>query len=121
MWVLTAENLVRFQPKSRFGLKTAAGLFFLSWASFPALWILGSPGLNQISPSIDTILHCVADFFSKNLFGLAAWHVRWYGVEDGKGGGSKYANNAEAFRQSLRKNMNGKNSNFSFTFIFRFN
>lgn len=85
MWFLTVQNLNIVPRKGKFALKITAGLFFFSWASFPAMWILGSPGLSVISQGSDVVLHCIADFFSKNLFGLAAWYVKWYSlVEDQK-------------------------------------
>ena len=77
MWFLMKENLAKFPEGARGGLKITAALFFLSWASFPTLWVLGPPGLNIINQDTDVVLHCLADFVSKNVFGFSAWYLRW--------------------------------------------
>ena len=77
MWFMMRDNFLRFPEGSRSGLKLVACLFFFSWGSFPALWVLGAPGLNIIDQDTDVIMHCIADFISKNLFGFAAWYLRW--------------------------------------------
>lgn len=107
MFMLTIENLPRFKPKARFSLKITAGLFLISWASFPALWILGSPGLNILSQGLDVTLHCIADFLSKNCFGAAAWYVRWHAVvENGNEGNA--LTKRDMLSRKLRKQSGGK-------------
>lgn len=55
---------------------TLAYMFMFSWGSFPALFLMGPEGFGHINIHWSTILHSVADFFSKNLWGLYAWYLR---------------------------------------------
>lgn len=77
MYLMVKENINKFPEDARYLLRMCSGLFFLSWGTFPVLWVLGAPGLNILSQEYDVALHALADFISKNLFGFTAWYVRW--------------------------------------------
>eukprot|EP00924_Labyrinthula_sp_SR-Ha-C_P005272 augustus_masked-scaffold_1-processed-gene-26.7-mRNA-1 protein AED:1.00 eAED:1.00 QI:0/0/0/0/1/1/3/459/862 len=77
MFYLAKESYKLFPPEARTSLLIVNLLFFCSWIIFPILWVVGSPGLNVIDQESDTIAHCIGDFVAKNVFGLAAWYVRW--------------------------------------------
>jgi len=53
-----------------------AYMFFISWGMFPLLFLMGPEGFKHINASWSTILHSVADLFSKNLWGFYAWYLR---------------------------------------------
>lgn len=44
---------------------------------FPGLFLAGPEGFQLLSPGGSHIGHCVADFLSKNLWGLLGWYLRY--------------------------------------------
>eukprot|EP00854_Cymbomonas_tetramitiformis_P016962 gene16962-20153_t len=50
-------------------------MFFVSWAMFPLLFLMGPEGFGHISNAGSTIGHTFADLLSKNLWGIYAWFV----------------------------------------------
>ena len=77
MYFMVKENASKFPDDARYMLRITSALFFLSWGSFPTLYLIGPPGFNLVSQEYDVALHSLADILSKNLFGFSAWYVRW--------------------------------------------
>nr|AHH02133.1 MvChR2 [synthetic construct] len=51
-------------------------VFFASWSTFPAFFLLGPEGLEVFSGTVSTIAHACSDMVSKNLWGFMDWHLR---------------------------------------------
>jgi len=56
-------------------VETVALVFYMSWTSFPIMWIAADLGYMTHAESV--VGHCFADLISKNLFGFLAWRLQW--------------------------------------------
>jgi len=56
-------------------VETVALIFYMSWTSFPIMWIAADLGYMTHAESV--VGHCFADLISKNLFGFLAWRLQW--------------------------------------------
>lgn len=77
MLFISYENAHKFPKEARNVFYGWILLYVLSWGVNPFIWILGAPGLKIIDNNLDSLLTSFMDIFSKNLFGLMGWYLRW--------------------------------------------
>jgi len=70
------ESYANVPPNAKKTVSIMAYMFFMSWLCFPLFWLLGEEGFGHVNQNMSTILHSIADLFSKNLWGLYSWYLR---------------------------------------------
>jgi len=70
------ESYANVPPVAKRTVAILTYMFFASWGSFPALFLMGPEGFGHMNQNWSTIMHSIADLFSKNLWGLYGWYLR---------------------------------------------
>jgi bacteriorhodopsin len=70
------ESYANVPPVAKRTVAIMTYMFFASWGSFPALFLLGPEGFGHMNQNWSTIMHSIADLFSKNLWGIYGWYLR---------------------------------------------
>jgi len=82
IFLVIRNNYVNFPEDVKRPIVMLHCLYFFSWLVYPALWVLGEPGLKLIDIHIDAIAHAFGDLLAKNVFGFSAWYIRWVYLDD---------------------------------------
>jgi bacteriorhodopsin len=70
------ESYANVPPVAKRTVMVMTYMFFASWGSFPALFLMGPEGFGHMNQNWSTIMHSIADLFSKNLWGVYGWYLR---------------------------------------------
>jgi bacteriorhodopsin len=57
-------------------VKIMAWTFFISWFTYPILFIMGPEGMGRLSMRASIIAHCFGDLLAKNLWGYLGHVLR---------------------------------------------